>query len=241
MIRLTSVGASLAILGSLLVCSPAFAATHTLITPDDASRGWYRGDGLHLADNNNYLVGGYSDSLVYRNYLVFDLSGVPASEIIVGATLELFSPGGRFSSADPFELYQLYAVESVSIAALKGTTVIGDLVGIEIHNDLGTGVAYSSEIAVSAAITDSTISIPLNSDFLSYAQASIGGSVAVGGALTTLDEILGNEEHVFAGSHLHPLSGTRLVLTTVPEPAAATMLTLALGGMAALRAIRETR
>lgn len=197
----------------------ASAATRTIYATD---AGWYGSDGFHNPTNTNYVVGNAVISGVskfYRDFFVFDLPDTV--ERIVSAELQLANPSGGFRSADPSETFTLYAV-STSVATLRA----GGSGLTAIYDDLGGGVAYGSATITSAG--DGLFNfIDLSSDFIAAAMAAGGGSIALGGALTTLDGNPRSEEYALGLSSISNIGTTRLVITTVPEPSASALLVLA--------------
>jgi len=121
-----------------------------------------------------------------------------------------------YFSVDPTETYTLFDVSTSPSVLMSG------LGGIPAFNDLGSGAILGSHLA-SSADDLSTIMIPLNAAALSSLNAA-SGFWATGGAITTLDNDLGTEENIFAATELFPLSSTRLVINTIPTPAALPLL-----------------
>lgn len=147
----------------------------TSVTIDATDRGYYSATGNHDPANDNYYAGynGSQFGNTFRNFFVFDLPGAT----VLSATLYLWNPSNGHYSLDPSETYSLFDV-STSIAALRagGSGLSG------IYNDLGSGTSYGS-VTVTSASNGTYISIPLNS---SFPNAANGGSIALGGAITTL-------------------------------------------------------
>lgn len=146
--------------------------------------GWWNATGFHDATNDNYFVG-QSGGLQYRDYFVFNLAGV--TQPISSATLQVYNPavangdsGNGYISIDPTETYTVFDV-STPLAALQASN--SGQVGI--FNDLGTGVPFGATVA-SPASNGQVLSIPLNAPGVAALNAAAGGSVALGGAITTL-------------------------------------------------------
>src|SRR5207245_1357721 len=98
----------------------------------------------------NYLAGRLSEVGDHHDFAVFDFSGLGTP--IASAQLQLFNPSGTptnpsggFSSFKPSETYTLFDV-STPIAALRASNTGRT----DIFTDLGSGVAYGSQV-VSAA------------------------------------------------------------------------------------------
>ena len=193
--------------------------------------GWYDADGRQgtSANSQNYIAGTLGGPLEYRNFFVFDLSGVegPISSAVLRAYNPSFQvPGDTangFASLAPFETYELFDVDS-SIPAMLTSTA-----GVSFFDDLGSGQSYGS-YSVSAAQNGSVISFQLSGTALADLNAS-SGFFAIGGALTSL-AFGPTQEHIFAftagyyGSSSVSNNTRELVLTIIPEPATATLVML---------------
>lgn len=137
--------------------------------------GWIRQTGAHISSNDNYIVGsccGYG----FNNWGVFDLSNF--SGTVNSAVLSLNS----FSVTSSPVLYTLFDT-SASLAMLDADRADGNVAGIALFNDLGSGVSYGSRTYTGADI-NSVQSIALNGAALSAIQSAAGGQFAMGGTLT---------------------------------------------------------
>ena len=65
------------------------------ITLDAVDNGQYQNNGSHIPTNPNYVAIADNLGTAFRNFFVFDLSGV--SDPIIGATLRLYNPSSFFS------------------------------------------------------------------------------------------------------------------------------------------------
>lgn len=214
-------------LSAVLVCSAVLGLVSSVAGPVDAApivssatdSGWYNDSGNHGSSNPNYIAG-WRGNIEYNNFFVFDLSSVTGT--IVGAELRLENPTSGYESPDATETYSLFDV-STSIASLTagGSGLTGTFA------DLGSGTSYGS-LVMSVSDNGTVVTISLNSAGIAALNAAAGGSIAIGGAVTTLTMTTNVIENVFAFSS----NGTEtkeLVLTTIPEPSS-----LALFGVGAL-------
>src|SRR2546426_3329086 len=89
----------------LLFASASPALTFTITASDSGN---YADDGSHAFGDLEY-VAGYDSPQRLHNYFVFDLSGLPATETILSATLHAYNPAvcvpncsytGGYDSAD---------------------------------------------------------------------------------------------------------------------------------------------
>lgn len=206
-----------------LAVAPCAAAPVTL---DALDSGWYLANGLHLADNENYLTGisrASARSGEHRSFFLFDLSSVGG--IIRSATLRLYNPTdqdilfeppsdplpGGYESPDPTETLHIYDVHT-PVAAMTGGTA-----GPAGFDDLGSGTLYGSRV-VSGADDGTVVEIPLNAAALAALNAS-RGRFLFGGALGTLADLEDVPEFVF-GFSMVSVEGdtTRQLVLDVPEP-----------------------
>jgi PKD domain/RTX calcium-binding nonapeptide repeat (4 copies) len=161
--------------GALGSVGGAGATTLTLNATDS---GWWDSTGFHSSTNKNYVAGQNTPSQLARDYFVFNLAGV--SQTITGAQVRLTNPAGGYVSPDPTETYAVFDV-STPLGALQasGSGQLG------IYNDLGTGTNFATR-TFSAADNGQLVAIPLNASGVAALDAARGGSVAVGGALTSI-------------------------------------------------------
>jgi hypothetical protein len=125
-----------------------------IITLNAVDRGFYDG-AVYTVGNTNYVVGDpIDDEPEYRNFMVFDLSGVTLR--ITGAELILYNPTNGFGSDTGQETYDLFDV-TTDIDTLRDGTG-----GSTTFDDLGTGTSYGSYVAT-AADDAADFTIPLNS------------------------------------------------------------------------------
>ncbi len=234
------------VLAALLVCATAPNAAAATI--DATDRFWYGNDGTHpqpaqpqFPDIVNYVAGDCRGATCldvgideFRNFFVFDLSGVTAP--IVAATLRLHNTDGTnlfpnnvgFFSDTGSETYLVSEVSTAISSLLAGTG------GVAVFDDLGSGTPFGS-ITATSAVNGTFVEIALNS--AAIAALNLASDLfAFGGAITTLNGVP-DEETLFAFSG-NNLSDTQLEVTVVPEPS--TVLLLA-AGIALLGALRTRR
>ena len=204
---------------------------------DAVDYGWYRDNGVHAPNVENYLTGifgtdidsdGVIDEYSTRNsFFQFDLNGFT---VISDATLRLFQQpplgvdsAGGYSSPDATETFTLFGFEGDQTNLLS-TNGNGD--GVAIFNDLGSGTILGS-VDLSDADEDSFIDIVLNADGLSFLESAAGGSVVLGAAVTSLNTT-DSDEYVFGVPDGSPVVIPSLTITTVPEPSSITLIGLAM-------------
>jgi hypothetical protein len=221
-------GVARLLLGVAILGMTAASARASTITISTIQHGWWDSTGRHTATNLNYATGDDATGLDHRSFFVFDLSGVTGT--ISTATLR-FNPPSGYNSPDPTETLSFFDVTTSSATLLA--TGVGQVV---IYNDLGTGVSYGLR-SVSPADNNTIVTQLLNAAATAAIQAALGGSFAVGGALTTLNQPA-RAEVMFSFSNLQ---ATELVLevTEVPEPTS--VLLVATGVVAVARRRRRSR
>ncbi|MGL6076811.1 MAG: PEP-CTERM sorting domain-containing protein [Fimbriiglobus sp.] len=224
------------------------------------TRGWYDDTGLTevnvnvggVGGNNNYTAGRYCligdkgellGHVAIRNFFVFDLSTV--SVPVASARLHLWNRdfineppdfvGHGFESPDAFETYTLFDV-STPLASLTGGSG-----GLAAYGDLGTGTVLGS-YNVTNSDRGRFVVVDLNAAGIAAVNANLGGQLALGGALTTLNTIRDDDEFVFARTN--NLAGVNdgnsfLETTAVPAPPALILLGLGALGMAGYRKLRR--
>ena len=104
----------------LLPFAAATARADTTVTLSAVDSGWYKPDGSHSADNDNYIAGKVGVAGELRNFFVFDLSTIRGP--IRNATLRIFKPGAGYNSVDAQETYTTFDL-STAIAELMATTI----------------------------------------------------------------------------------------------------------------------
>ncbi len=189
------------LIAAVTVLAVSTAQAGNTVVVEHVGRGWYSELGQF---HPSYFVGN-SSSTVTRNFFVFDLSSIDLD--IVSMELVVFNRINGYGSSDPSETYSLFDVSTDPLDLINGTG------GTAAFMDLGTGVIYGSHIATSAD-NGSFITIALNSSAVADANASAGGLWALGGAITTLDNLPLTGEFLFGESSTSP--ATQLVLTFGP-------------------------
>jgi hypothetical protein len=204
-----------------------FGAHSTVYTINPVQRGWYNNSGTSVIGGLNYITG-YTGSARYRDWFVYDLSGLP-SGIIISATFSAYNPTGGdiygnldsgFFSLNPSETFQVGSV-STPITTLRAGTG-----GVAVYNDLAAGTVWGAQ-SVSAADNGQTVVVNLNSAFASAAQTYLGnGSIALGGWLAGDAGFIFNA-YLFGWSN-NGSEPTRLTLdiVPVPEPSSLTLVAL---------------
>jgi PEP-CTERM motif len=227
-----SVCALVVLLVTLGVAAPSAAIPITINFSDS---GWYDSTGLHDPTNVNYIAGDLGGN-EFRDWFIFDLTSL-VGQTILSASLALANPSGGYTSLDATENYALFDVStSPATLALGGSGLVG------IFNDLGTGTSFGSR-TVSAADNNTTVLTAFNAAGLSALNAAIGGSFALGGAVTTLT-LGGPTEFIFGFTGPASLRELRLEVepagvSAIPEPASLALLGTGIAGLAARRLRRR--
>lgn len=217
------------------LAAPASAAILSVTASDSGS---YSQAGNHTPQNQNYITGRF-DTTERRSFFVFDLTGV--SGPVTAASLNLFNPDVSpflkgYVSPDPSETLAVFDVSTpIATLTLGGVGIAG------VFDDLGTGAEYGA-VVVSSADNGQTVSVVFNALGIDAINAALGGSIAFGGALTTLGASIAGE-HVFGFSTADFAGGDvrRLDLTVVPEPSTPALLGLALVPAVLRRYLRRAR
>jgi hypothetical protein len=164
----------------------ALPASAQLVFLEAIDCGFYSWDGNHYPGNTNYVAGDIAAAGVaeYRNFFVFDLSGVTGT--VAHAALQIYNPsdppdpGNGFNSPDPYERYSVQEV-TTDIATLTA----GGSGLVSVFGDLGDGTVFGF-VDADAATNGTSVLIPLNHNGEGAVNAAIGGQLAFGGAVTTL-------------------------------------------------------
>jgi hypothetical protein len=201
----------------LLAAASATARADVML--DATSTGWYDVSGLHFAGNPNYIVGINESLNQFRDFFVFDLTGVTGT--ITSATISIVNPLSVNPAGKTYTLHEV----STPIATLED-----DQSGrTDIFDDLGTGTVFGSTPGTS----DPLVVFSLNAAGLAALTAAEGGSFAIGGELSPLTT--GLISYMYGNSE----EGVTLNLTTsapIPEPGSiALLLTVVIGVLLLLR------
>ncbi len=178
------------------------------VTVSAINRGWYQSVGGAIAGfpvNPSYLVGEFSGN-EFRNYFVFDLSGVAPG--VTGATFRIFNPS--YVSVNSTEVFSLFDFGSSITSLQDGTADLAEF------NDLGTGKKYGNA-SFDLASNGTWTNISLNSDALADINGSLGGLFAIGGAITSLGAT-DSPEVIFNDTHISSVWGTDLALSFAAVP-----------------------
>ncbi len=162
---------------ALLVASLAQAATSTIPA---SNFGFYSQSGTSNS-SSNHAVGYYATSnpAELRNFFTFNVTGLAGK--ITAAKLRAFNPSSPvgYSSPNPTETYTLFDVSTPlqTLVTLAGGTAA--------FADLGTGTQLGA-VTVSAAANGTIVEVNFNAAGIAYLN-SVNGTIAVGGAITTLN------------------------------------------------------
>lgn len=158
----------------IILTSLAHAATSTIPA---TNFGFYHNNGT-FTSGTNHAVGYYTGNPPgeLRNFFTFNLTGLAGK--ITAAKLRAFNPASGFSSPQGTETYTLFDVSTPL------TPLITLTAGTAAFNDLGTGSQLGS-VSVSASANGTVVEVNLNAAGITYLN-SVNGTIAIGGALTTL-------------------------------------------------------
>ncbi|MDB6025349.1 MAG: hypothetical protein JWM68_1572 [Verrucomicrobiales bacterium] len=194
----------LAVVIALVAFGPVAAKCALVIPTTD--RGSYDCFGLHYPEYLTYAVGQEGAPFIYRNWFVFNIPALTKKVVSAQLRLEFFSS----SSAAGVETYRLYDVTTpISILRQGGSELTN------VYNDLGSGLIYG-ERNVPVSDEGGPLTINLNANFLA-ALSQAQGTLALGGAITTLDPTFAAPENLFNYSD-DKASSVALVLNFDLEP-----------------------
>jgi hypothetical protein len=197
----------------------ARAASYSLEATDV---GWYRSS--EHSPSGNYIVGNFGS--VYHDYFIFTLAALAPNEQVTAASLTLYT----------HEVSTPHASETVTffdVTTPKATLLAGG--GSSAWTDLGSGTAYGSQ-AYTMLDSQTTKTITLNAAARTNIKNAAGGTFAIGGAVTTLDNTDDTGEWIYGFSHAGTVQRLDITTTIVPEPGAVGIV-----GMGSLSLVRRRR
>jgi hypothetical protein len=211
----------------------------TVFTATAVLSGWYTPDGFADSGSPNYFrqanyVAGVSAGVFYRDFFVFDLTGLP-SGTISSATLNIYNPGKTAGGLG--NGYQgPHATESLLVGSV-GTAISllsSGTGGAGVFSDFAAGTLWGAQ-TVNSADEGAWVRVGLNASFMSTADTILGnGSIALAGHLAgdvgfTQNTFIFGFSGLPNGASYSPVPELILDVEPVPEPS-----TLALGAFGAL-------
>jgi hypothetical protein len=162
----------------------------TPISVNAIDHGWYDSSGYHGSFNDNYLCGNSVSTPMPRNWFVFSIPAL--TQQLASASLRIYTFG--VASPQGSETFELRHVNT-PVGALR----LGGNGLTNVYADLADGVIYGSRTFINAE-TYVFVNIPLNEAFLANVAAASGGTLALGGNLTTLNSSSNVNEYLFGNS-----------------------------------------
>jgi len=158
-----------------------------LVFLEAVDSGFYSSGGDHSPGVTNYLAGDTTSAAVAekRNFFVFDLSGL--SGTVAHAALQIYNPGdppdlgNGYNSPDPYETYSVREVTTDITTLTAGGSGL-----VSVFDDLGDGTVFGV-VDIDATTNGTSVLISLNHNGENAVNAAIGGQLAFGGSLTTLE------------------------------------------------------
>lgn len=185
----------------------------TSILTNAIDQGWYNSSGLHTAGNLNYFAGVFSpDTNFYRDFFVFNVPPFPGQPVNASLWVNSFGNG----SPSGLNAYQLRSVSTPT-----STLTNNGSGATNIYADLAAGTLYGGR-DVYVTEHNHFLGIPLNNTFIT-AAANSGGSIALGGSVSSLT-LASTNESLFAASG-GPATNVQLWLGFFPSPEASPSFT----------------
>lgn len=136
-------------------------------------RGWYNASGAHTTVNDNTITG-LNGNVNYNSYFVFTLN--LTANTVQSVTLELEKEA--YSSSDATETVSMWDVTTP--AATLEANAANATVGLQTHNDLGSGITYGTGMVPMAGASGTVVSLPLNAAAATAVKAALGQDFAIG-------------------------------------------------------------
>jgi len=207
---------------------PNFVSAQINVDLDADDRGWYREDGFHESDNENYLTGIFDLTGVRsdrNSFFVFDLVDI---QVVESASLRLFLPSDGYNSADSDETFSVFDFDG------DLTDLVDGAGGIAAYDNLGDGLNFGS-IDIEAANENSFIDIELNADGIAFLNARAGDFAVLGGSITSLNSAVGASGNEFVFGETETVQAPQLLLVAVPEPSSIALIGLAFAAISSRR------
>jgi hypothetical protein len=175
-----------------------FSTSQSEFDPGVRNQGWWSATDANVDNNDNYIVGSYGGTSIFRNFFTFDLSSACVASSV---TLRLT----RFGQTGPLT----YTLFDVSTPAT--TLNANDGISATIFNDLGSGISFGS-FPVAPGSVDEVLSFPLNAAGVAAFNAARGGFFSIGGSAVPLPRP-DQDLTLFASSNAPPVGTQELTVT----------------------------
>ena len=223
------------VLGLTVGLSLLVAGNASALVLDPFARGSYRGDlGVFGTGGAGTAIGNFqtgTNGPELRSFFAYDLSGISGTVTAAKFSINLLGTFGSGATGTPQQGQAPITIETVSLFEVTGDVgaLVSNAGGLAAFDDLGDGYSYGSNSASTDA-RSGILDFTFDADGLARVNAAVGGSFALGGALTSIaGGPFGPLSEFLFGDSFDIRSFTRLDLTVVPVPGPSSLLLLLAG------------